>query len=66
LTESLFLTTGRHKVQLDFPGKYIRLSRVDPPYMLSQLWLTDIINPTPEELFVGTLDAAKSLRLSTP
>jgi hypothetical protein len=41
---------GFAQVQLRFPGKYIRESGIDGPYLLSSLWVTDIDNPSPSEL----------------
>jgi hypothetical protein len=41
---------GFARVQLRFPGKYIRESGIDGPYLLSSLWVTGIENPSPSEL----------------
>ncbi|GAB4534180.1 MAG: hypothetical protein Kow0063_17010 [Anaerolineae bacterium] len=40
------LTPGPHTVQLPFDGMPIYMSKVDGPYTLKGLWLTDVPNPT--------------------
>jgi len=52
-----FLEVGPQMVRLTFAGKYIRLSKFDGSYMLSQIWITDIENPTPIELRTNLLDS---------
>jgi len=52
-----FLEAGPQMVRLAFAGKYIRLSKFDGSYMLSQVWITDIENPTPIELRTNLLDS---------
>lgn len=53
----VYLNKGLQTVQLIFEGKYIRLSKVDGPYLLSDLWVTDTQNPSPTELREHVLDS---------
>jgi|GEM_PF-1362202 len=61
-----YLEAGPQMVRLTFAGKYIRLSKFDGSYLLSQLWVTDVENPTPIQLRTNLLDSRiKSYETST-
>lgn len=53
----VYLNKGLQTLQLAFEGKYVRLSKVDGPYLLSDLWVTDTQNPSPTELRGHILDS---------
>lgn len=61
-----YLEAGPQMVRLAFAGKYIRLSKFDGSYLLSQLWITNVENPTPIQLRTNLLDSRiKSYETST-
>jgi len=55
------LADGTQRVQLVFDGLQISASKVDGPYTLKYLSITDVDNPTPEDFANRALDHWKSL-----
>ncbi|MCP4538167.1 MAG: tandem-95 repeat protein [Chloroflexi bacterium] len=51
----VYLEAGRHTIELPFDGMDIYLNKVDGPYLLENLWVTDAENPGKED-FVNGLD----------
>jgi hypothetical protein len=49
------LVQGSQIVQLVFDGQEIALKRVDGPYLLNGLWITDVQNPDPVEFMNNSL-----------
>ena len=55
------LAEGTHTVQLVFDGLQISASKVDGPYVLKYLAITDVDNPTPEDFANNALGYWRSL-----
>lgn len=52
----LYLSKGVQKVSMTFEGHYIVIAEQNGPYRLTDLWVTDIQNPTPIQLRESVID----------
>lgn len=60
------LAGGAQTVQLVFDGRDISLNRVDGPYVLSGLWVTDVADPGPTEFMNQSLAYRGFLHATAP
>ena len=51
----IYLEKGQYTIELPFSGQDIYMNKVDGPYTLQALWITDVENPTPADLAEKTL-----------
>ncbi|HDQ71540.1 MAG TPA: PKD domain-containing protein, partial [Chloroflexi bacterium] len=50
------LEEGRHTITLPFDGMSIYMNKEDGPYILADLWVTDVDHPAPDDFAENTLD----------
>ncbi|NBD34496.1 MAG: PKD domain-containing protein [Chloroflexi bacterium] len=54
-----YLEEGRHTITLPFEGMSIYMNKEDGPYVLADLWVTDVDNPAPVDFVENALAHAR-------